>query len=913
MISRRSNHVLLNWVVYALVVVVLLLGLTGCEKKLIFTKPTPIYAVVVEPTPIYAVVVGPAQIYDVVVVFLRHVPPYCPDVDNGTNPNACSPWWEPENQALILPPRHTAKKYETILNQLVNDYYLKNSYDQIKFNFLVLVNPNRADGWWDAPHSIQDYNLGEDANNNPVSLHQDGVTVAYQAIGDELFNYDRVVAIHGYQGRGGQACCVHTPVPFYGVQKDYIAGSKKISLYTAWVAEDANDDLLAAILSHELGHTLGAPDQYNVGLGNWPAMGPWDTMGDDPYFNHFGAWTKYSRGWIPQVTDMYCIKGFCSITAVLDPLEYPGNNALRVPFTTWYPFEGYFAECRRKVNHDENIPEEGLLITHVDENRQGAVAQVVASPTNFFTAALQPGEAFIDTQRKITITNLSQPGDSNCTVDVERGGPPAPDPAIFQDDVEKTGKGYLAYTSYDIWLDSPKNGWDVYPDSEIIMVYPPHTTPQPGGFGDPFWVGHENRIRFRILNAGTGDADYVIVEVYVKQPIIVSPPGPGCEGTIDRMPAGDLVGIVVIDHLEVHDSYYGFVPWTPETNAPAKVTVRIQDYPGELSHTNNVAIETYQHLYFVGAGMDRTVGTFTVRSVGCENRIPFYIFPFPCSESSPKPTWDVSATPNQGMLDPGDALDVQVMAQPPAGSQAGDSETICLGVFALPGDVFTTVGGFAFRAQVVNPSQLTCLTPAEIISLGSTVPVTGGLTPPQAGETLALEYRDPGGVFVIRNLFTDASGNYADSFVPTMFGAWTVQAFWQGNDKYAPVESAVCNITVGRPTFTFEMNASCRSGPGQMYDNLGFVAAGETVEVEGRNDDSTWFYVLAAGDLRCWVGVSTGTLNGDPERVPVREAPPPLATPTPINCSKYASKDACVQNGCTWVPDGAVPGYCRNP
>ena len=59
---------------------------------------------------------------------------------------------------------------------------------------------------------------------------------------------------------------------------------------------------------------------------------------------------------------------------------------------------------------------------------------------------------------------------------------------------EESSGGYTVYTSPDIWIDSQENGWDVYPQGESFTYEAGISVPS--GYGDPFWVNHENRIHF---------------------------------------------------------------------------------------------------------------------------------------------------------------------------------------------------------------------------------------------------------------------------------------------------------------------------------------------------------------------------------------------------------------------------------
>jgi hypothetical protein len=83
----------------------------------------------------------------------------------------------------------------------------------------------------------------------------------------------------------------------------------------------------------------------------------------------------------------------------------------------------------------------------------------------------------------------------------------------------------------------------------------------------------------------------------------------------------------------------------------------------------------------------------------------------------------------------------------------------------------------------------------------------------------------------------------------------------------------------GQPEITASQNLNCRFGPATVYDVIGYLTAGETAAIIGRNSPSTWVQIQnpdRAGG--CWVAVSGGTVAGDLSTVAVVAAPP---TPTP--------------------------------
>jgi hypothetical protein len=72
------------------------------------------------------------------------------------------------------------------------------------------------------------------------------------------------------------------------------------------------------------------------------------------------------------------------------------------------------------------------------------------------------------------------------------------------------------------------------------------------------------------------------------------------------------------------------------------------------------------------------------------------------------------------------------------------------------------------------------------------------------------------------------------------------------------------------PSLLFKQNANCRTGPGTAYDNVDTMFQGQTVPIEGRNEQSTWFMVKkSSGHGDCWVSIISVEVRGSSEAVPV--------------------------------------------
>ncbi|MBM3151069.1 MAG: hypothetical protein FJZ96_02500 [Chloroflexi bacterium] len=128
----------------------------------------------------------------------------------------------------------------------------------------------------------------------------------------------------------------------------------------------------------------------------------------------------------------------------------------------------------------------------------------------------------------------------------------------------------------------------------------------------------------------------------------------------------------------------------------------------------------------------------------------------------------------------------------------------------------------------------------------------------------------------------------------------------------------ICPFSL-HPAFAIALeNLNCRSGPGVFYPVLQTFETGSRAPIEGTNEERTWWQILAADDLRCWVWAEQVEEEGDTDEVPgvaVDPPPPtaaPTATPTPIPCSSYKDSQSCNANPlCTWyIPKVGGLGSC---
>jgi hypothetical protein len=88
------------------------------------------------------------------------------------------------------------------------------------------------------------------------------------------------------------------------------------------------------------------------------------------------------------------------------------------------------------------------------------------------------------------------------------------------------------------------------------------------------------------------------------------------------------------------------------------------------------------------------------------------------------------------------------------------------------------------------------------------------------------------------------------------------------------------------PMVSVSVDTNCRTGPGQQFDYVGALFAGETAEVVGKEEFGN-YWIIKNPDRpgECWLWSQYATVNGNTSGLPVMTPPPtptPTFTPTPM-------------------------------
>ena len=286
-------------------------------------------------------------------------------------------------------PSYTPSHYDNLLfNQSVSANSMYNYYKEVsygKLNTTGTVGPK----WYQSNHTLSYYgadtgpfdsnpHTSDDGNTNIFELAREAVQLADANIDFSQYDkdsdgiVDHVIIVHA--GEGQESSYVTTDIwshkwtiyNYYDgigwVNDGETVDGVKVVDYTM-LAEDSP----LGTFAHEFGHDLGLPDLYNTSsgggtvVGSWCLMdqGSWNDGGDTP--SHLSAWCKIDLGWIaPTLVNS-------TSTYFVNQVE---TNAEAYKVTTpalESEIEYFLVENRENVGYDQYLPDEGILIWHIDD------------------------------------------------------------------------------------------------------------------------------------------------------------------------------------------------------------------------------------------------------------------------------------------------------------------------------------------------------------------------------------------------------------------------------------------------------------------------------------------------------------------------------------------------------------------
>ncbi|MEK7774617.1 MAG: M6 family metalloprotease domain-containing protein [Candidatus Zixiibacteriota bacterium] len=262
-------------------------------------------------------------------------------------------------------------------NSSVRNYYGEISYSQID---LVTVNLPSSVGWTTAPQTYAYYVDGKTGTGgvyprNSQKLVEDVVDAVNGVV--NFANYD-----NDGDGYVDVLLVIHsgTGAEFSGSNNDIwshkwaITPRLKDSVYIRDFTVQPEfwstaGDMTIGVYAHELGHGFGLPDLYDTdysskGVGKWCLMsyGSWNGpggLGASP--SHPSAWSRIQMGMATSTNVVSNVTG----QSILNVES--GGPIYRLWTSGGASQEHFLVENRQKTGYDAYIPNDGLLIWHIDD------------------------------------------------------------------------------------------------------------------------------------------------------------------------------------------------------------------------------------------------------------------------------------------------------------------------------------------------------------------------------------------------------------------------------------------------------------------------------------------------------------------------------------------------------------------
>ncbi len=315
------------------------------------------------------------------------------------------------------------------------------------------------------------------------------------------------------------------------------------------------------------------------------------------------------------------------------------------------------------------------------------------------------------------------------------------------------------YTTPDIWIDSPANGFDIcetarYPDGAPI------------GNGDRPLPGERNRIYYRFRNEGSVRALNVSVRVEVAVPV-------GIGDGDDRF---QLVATHMVPTIEANDSFTSYAYWEPPFEHGGHGCIRVTlEHPGDVNHHNNRAQENISAFDSTRNSPFRRHATPLI----VENRTASAARVLMDIKGLPE-GWAFRLDPMSFVLAKESSRVVQVELFPSGASGANtfaeEGQIIHTEVRALAwhgdvGDGGQPIGGVDFFTHLVFPSMLTL---SGVNPEPNGMVLVQGCLSPARSAAVGITASSEGGAQLVRVVSTDAAtGCYAET-LQLESGTWKV-------------------------------------------------------------------------------------------------------------------------------------------
>lgn len=255
----------------------------------------------------------------------------------------------------------------------MRDFFKEASYNQVDVDGEISAAGGPTAGWHRAPQPKSYYTNGNfgfgSYPRNAQRLAEDVIDLANPFVNFSQYDNDGDGVVEALviiaAGSGGEVTGDAGDIwsHKWGITPKNVDG---VQINTYFMAPE---DGRVGVMSHELGHLLMSwPDLYDTdyssrGTGRWDLMagGSWNNGGHTPA--HPVAWCKAQAGWVNPTVIFNAQQN-----VTVQPFA---NNAqvYKLPIGTTASKQYFLLSNRQQTGFDANIPGEGLIIEHVDDNQ----------------------------------------------------------------------------------------------------------------------------------------------------------------------------------------------------------------------------------------------------------------------------------------------------------------------------------------------------------------------------------------------------------------------------------------------------------------------------------------------------------------------------------------------------------------
>ena len=570
-----------------------------------------------------------------------------------------------------------------------------------------------------------------------------------------------------------------------------------------------------ARFTHGLGHQFNLVDLYAHPGVVFPRsyVDEWDNMAGLFTNVHFLAWEKERAAWItshgssiqyiPRPATGASYTGLNPIPLFSQESNATNRKAIAIGLTQGAATLAnenvfYFVEARdNTIGFDNSLPGSGVLIYFVNElipQGQGPAILLDKNPgtPTLADAAFTVGDSRVIPGTGITIT--VEAGTAGAAFNIRVAyTPPVTDYNAFITKGDTINGDFIPWFSPDIWVDSPKNGFNLGSGP-----------PAADDIENPV-TGMVNRIYARISNSGPGTAFDFDVRFRISEPYHTV----GGEADFDQF-----VGIKHIPSLAQNGSPGSptivFVEWTPvdDGDPHSCVLVDLINLVGtDTNQHDNLAQENLQEVTSVTASPFHPV-TYRYDLTNPNDEPGLFYF----RASGVPPDWSVVLNPKKILLNPGERVEGVATVTPPENAKVCTSEYVQITSWTPRGDTIIPVGGAVVKVDLRKQTLLTLdagvepcngrniekfvsdenvagrqVAAVKVRESCSRITAKGCTNPKLPNQEIIVKFVDPDGNPVYHTVMTDANGCFEDFLVTVKPGNWVVEAEYEGDKCQGPV------------------------------------------------------------------------------------------------------------------------------